>query len=138
MACMHRRILAAALAVAFLGAVGTPHRAGRTARPNPTPRAGESPRAKLPVRPKAPKHTVTDTYWGVTVPDDYRYMEGAHDAATETWARGQDRYTRAWMAAHPERKAILDRVESLTHSESPDYYGGSYSGGTYFFLKEQP
>jgi len=134
---MHRRVLATALAVAFLGAGAPPH-AGRAPRQHSTPRVGAATHAKLPVRSKAPKRTVTDTYWGVAVPDDYQYMEKPHDPTTTAWARGQDRYTRAWMAAHPERKAILDRVVALTHSDSPDYYGGNYSGGTYFFLKEQP
>jgi prolyl oligopeptidase len=97
-----------------------------------------APQTKLPPRGKAPKRPVTDTYWGVTVPDDYRYMEKAKDPTTATWARAQDRYTRAWLNAHPERKAILARVVSLTHSDSPDYYGGSYHGGAYFFFKEEP
>src|SRR5678815_2227794 len=94
--------------------------------------------SKLPPRAKAPKRPVTDTYWGVRVPDDYQYMEKAKDPTTSKWARGQDRYTRAWLNAHPERKAILNRVVTLTHSDSPDYYKGSFYGATYFFLKEQP
>jgi prolyl oligopeptidase len=94
--------------------------------------------AKLPSKPKAPKHPVTNTYWGVTVPDAYQYMENVKDPAVSRWARGQDRYTRAWLDGHPERKAILDRVVALTHSDSPDYYGAAYEGGTYFFMKEQP
>jgi len=94
--------------------------------------------AGLPPKPKAPKHEVTNSYWGVKVPDDYQYMENLKDPVAARWAKGQDRYTRAWLASHPERKAILDRVVALTHSESPDYYGGSYANGTYFFMKEQP
>ncbi|HYQ89902.1 MAG TPA: prolyl oligopeptidase family serine peptidase [Candidatus Binatia bacterium] len=94
--------------------------------------------AGLPPKSKAPKHEVTNTYWGVTVPDGYQYMENLKDPIASRWAKGQDRYTRAWLDSHPERKAILDRVVALTHSESPDYYGGSYDNGTYFFLKEQP
>ena len=94
--------------------------------------------AGLPPKPKAPKHEVTNTYWGVKVPDDYQYMENLKDPVAARWAKGQDRYTRAWLTSHPERKAILDRVVALTHSESPDYYGGSYANGTYFFMKEQP
>ena len=94
--------------------------------------------SKLPAKPKAAKRTVVDTYWGVRVPDDYQYMENAADPSVAKWAQGQNRYTRAWMERHPERKAILDRVVALTHSDSPDYYGGSYRPGTYFFMKDQP
>ncbi len=117
---MHRRFLAAALALLL----ASPALAAE--------------RAKLPTRPKAPKHTTTDSYWGVTVPDDYQYMEHAGDPVAAKWARGQNRYTRAWLDHHPDRKAVLERVVALTHSDSPDYYGGSFARGTYFFMKDQP
>src|SRR5438132_13807335 len=55
---MHRRVLATAVAVAFLGAAGSPPHAGRTTRPNPAPRVGASPHAKRPARPNAPQRTV--------------------------------------------------------------------------------
>jgi len=116
---MSRRTVALALALLLVAAAPARH-------------------SKLPVKPRAPKRTVTNTYWGVTVPDDYQYMEKPSDPAVATWGRRQDRYTRAWMTSHPERKAILDRVVALTHSDSPDYYAGTYYGATYFFLKEQP
>jgi prolyl oligopeptidase len=88
--------------------------------------------------PKAPKRRVVNTYWGVRVPDDYQYMERASDPATSKWARAQNRATRAWLDGHPERKAILGRVAALTHSDSPDYYSGTFRSGRYFFRKEQP
>src|SRR6267378_409437 len=95
-------------------------------------------RAKLPANPKAPKHTTTNSYWGITVPDDYQYMEQVKNPVVARWAQGQNRYTRAWLDHHPERKAVLERVVTLTHSDSPDYYGGSFARGTYFFMKDQP
>ena len=71
-----------------------------------------SERTKVPAQPKAPKRTVTNTYWGVTVPDDYQYMENGKDPGVTKWAHGQDDATRAWLDGHPERKAILDRVNT--------------------------
>ncbi len=91
-----------------------------------------------PSQPRAPKRTTTNTYWGEKVTEDYQYMEKSNDPQVTKWAKGQNAYTRTWLDRHPERKAILDRVVALTHSESPDYYGGSYRGSTYFFLKDQP
>ena len=93
---------------------------------------------KLPAAPKAPKSTVVDTYWGEKVADDYQYMERANDATATKWAKGQDVHTRAWLDRHSERKAILDRIVALTHSESPDYYSMTYRGGYYFAMKDQP
>src|SRR5258705_2350149 len=117
---MHRRFLAAALALLL----ASPALAAE--------------RAKLPTRPKAPKHTTTDSYWGVTVPDDYQYMEHAGDPVAAKWARGQNRYTRAWLDHHPDRKAVLERGVALTHSDSPDYYGGGFSRGPTLFLEGHP
>ena len=94
--------------------------------------------AKLPSQPKAPKRPTFNLYWGERVEDDYQYLEHVADPAVAKWAKAQNSYTRAWLDNHPERKAILERVVELTHSESPDYYGGSYRNGTYFFMKDQP
>ena len=93
---------------------------------------------KLPPQPKAPKHPTFNFYWGERVEDDYQNLERVSDPGVVRWAKGQNGYTRAWLDHHPERRAILKRVVELTHSDSPDYYGGSYRNGTYFFLKDQP
>lgn len=93
---------------------------------------------RLPAQPKAPKHPTFNFYWGERVEDDYQNLEHVTDPGVVRWAKGQNSYTRAWLDSHTERKAILKRVVELTHSDSPDYYGGSYRNGTYFFLKDQP
>ena len=56
---------------------------------------------KLPQKPKAPRKTVTNKYWGETVRDDYQYMENSSDPAAKKWAQGQSRYARAWLDRHP-------------------------------------
>jgi len=88
--------------------------------------------------PRAPKRTVVDTYWGVKVPDDYQYMEHAGDPAVVKWTKQQNGATRAWLDSRPERAKVVSRVVALTHTDSPDYYGGIYANGRYFFLKDQP
>lgn len=88
--------------------------------------------------PKAPKRTTIDTYWGEKIADDYQYMERSNDPQVTKWVKGQNTYTRAWLDRHPERKAILDRIVALTHSESPVYFDGNYQGSIYFFMKDQP
>ncbi|HET7498851.1 MAG TPA: prolyl oligopeptidase family serine peptidase [Candidatus Eisenbacteria bacterium] len=91
-----------------------------------------------PPLPRAPKRTVFDTYWGVKVPDDYRYMERASDPGVMKWVRGQNAYTRSWLDGHRERAEIQKRVAALSRSDSPDFYSGSWAGGRYFFLEEKP
>src|SRR5512135_384075 len=80
--------------------------------------AAAATKAATPPQPKAPKRTTFDTYWGEKVRDDYQYMESATDPEVAAWAKGQDAYTRAWLDRHPERKALLGRIEALTHSDS--------------------
>ncbi|HEY3156651.1 MAG TPA: S9 family peptidase, partial [Candidatus Eisenbacteria bacterium] len=102
------------------------------------PQSPASGNPKLPAQPKAPKHPTFNFYWGERVEDDYQNLERVTDPGVVRWAKAQNGYARAWLDHHPERKAILKRVVELTHSDSPDYYGGSYRNGTYFFLKDQP
>ncbi|MBI4365003.1 MAG: S9 family peptidase, partial [Candidatus Latescibacteria bacterium] len=98
--------------------------------------AAASSKASQP--PRAPKRTVIDTYWGERVSDDYQYMESVSDPDVERWGKEQDAFTRAWLDGHPDRKAVLERVIALTHSESPDYSGLSYRYGYYFAKKDAP
>jgi len=100
--------------------------------------AAASVAATGPQQPKAPKRTTVNTYWGQKVRDDYQYMERSNDPLVAKWVKGQNAYTRAWLDRHPERKAVLDRIVALTHSDSPDYYGGNFQAGSYFFMKDQP
>jgi prolyl oligopeptidase len=88
--------------------------------------------------PTAPKHAVVDTYWGEKVSDDYQYMEDAANPRVAKWVKGQNAYTRDWLDGHPERKAVLDRIVALTHSESANYYSLTYENGLYFLMKDQP
>jgi prolyl oligopeptidase len=51
--------------------------------------------------PVAPVKIVTDIYFGVTVPDPYRYMENLNDPQVEAWFKAQNDYTRAVLARIP-------------------------------------
>ena len=88
--------------------------------------------------PVAEKRPVTDTYWGVSVVDDYQYLEDVMNPAVAEWARGQAQYTRDWLDSYPQREAILERIVELTHSESPNFYGLWHRGGKLFAIKRQP
>jgi prolyl oligopeptidase len=63
--------------------------------------------------PSARADVVSETRFGVTVADPYRWMEDADDELHE-WLAGQDRYARAYLAGLPERAALLARVQELT------------------------
>ena len=42
--------------------------------------------AKLPDAPVTARRAVNDVYHGVTVTDDYRWLEDSNDAAVKTWS----------------------------------------------------
>ncbi|HEY2558139.1 MAG TPA: prolyl oligopeptidase family serine peptidase [Caldimonas sp.] len=69
--------------------------------------------ASLPVAETRP---VTDTYFGKTITDPYRYMEDLALPEVQRWARAQNDATRALLDAIPARAKLLARIEELEGS----------------------
>ena len=81
---------------------------------------------------------VTDTYHGVEVIDNYRWLENGDDPEVRHWSEAQNRYAR-WVLDHiPAREAIATRLQELYNEASPEYYWFQYRGGVLFALKNQP
>ncbi len=91
-----------------------------------------------PPLPLTPKRTVMDTYWGVPVADDYRWLENWNDPAVRAWSDSQGAVARAWLDALPMRAAVLRQIESLTGRTSPSWSGLRFAGGTIFALENRP
>jgi prolyl oligopeptidase PreP (S9A serine peptidase family) len=60
--------------------------------------------------PPAESHQVTDTLHGVTVTDPYRWLEKSRDPKVVQWAAAQDKRTRQYLDAIPQRAAIYKRL----------------------------
>jgi prolyl oligopeptidase len=88
--------------------------------------------------PAAPKHPATDTYHGVTVNDDYQWLENADDPAVKAWVAQENKLTREHLDAFGARQIVADRVKALFTSASNDYFGMVERGGRLFALKRQP
>lgn len=73
--------------------------------------------------PLAPVRPVTDTYWGVTVSDPYRYMEDLKDPEVVTWMRAQNAHTRALLDSIPARAPMLARVKEIEDAVAGRVYG---------------
>jgi prolyl oligopeptidase len=97
----------------------------------------ESAQQGLTEPPVAARRTVTATYHGVSVTDDYQWLEDATSDETQQWTRAQDAYTRAYIGALPHRAAVRERVSELMHASSVAY-GMVQRSGTYFAMKQQP
>lgn len=88
--------------------------------------------------PAAEKAPVTDTYHGVAVSEDYRWLEKLDDPRTQAWLAAENKLSREWLDAVPGRNALRDRLGQLMRSTSNSYRDLKERGGRLFALKMQP
>jgi prolyl oligopeptidase len=92
----------------------------------------------LPSLPETPRQPVTDTYHGVEVTEDYRWLEDFADPAVWEWSEQQNRRARAVLDGISSRDAIHQRLEELLGGVSEEYGTLRYRKGLIFALKSQP
>jgi prolyl oligopeptidase len=68
----------------------------------------------LPAAPVAKTVTATDTYFGETVADPYRWMENPKDPDWLPYLQGQNNHTRAVLDAIPGRSNLASRIQDLS------------------------
>jgi prolyl oligopeptidase len=88
--------------------------------------------------PATPKKPVTDVYHGVSVTDDYRWLENDSDTAVHAWSDSQNGYARHILDALPMRGAVLEELKKLYSAPSPSYYSLRSLPGALFAMKVQP
>jgi prolyl oligopeptidase len=88
--------------------------------------------------PTARKQPVTDTYHGVAVTDNYRYLEDWSNPETKAWSNAQNTYARAYLNALPGRASLRDQIARLLSAPSPNYFALREQGGKLFALQFQP
>ena len=90
--------------------------------------------AAAPLRyPPAPRGTVSDTYFGTTVADPYRWMEDVDAPQTVAWVRAEGDLTRAYLDAIPQRAAIKAGYRTLLDYEK---VGAPFrQGRSWFFTR---
>jgi len=81
--------------------------------------------------PAAPRGSVTDTYFGTTVADPYRWMEDVDAPQTVAWVTAEGALTRAYLDAIPQRTAIRDSYRKLLDYEK---LSAPFRQGTYWFF----
>ncbi|MBF6607620.1 MAG: S9 family peptidase [Flavobacterium sp.] len=79
--------------------------------------------------PTTEKRTVTDTYFGTTVNDHYRWLEDDLSAETAKWVIAQNQVTDNYLETIPFREALKRRMEALWNYEkiSAPRTHGNYS-----------
>lgn len=93
---------------------------------------------KKPVGPEYPvtkKGDVTDTYFGTTVADPYRWLEDDRSEETMAWVKAQNEVTFKYLSQIPYRNAIKARMEKLWNYErvSAPFKEGNY---TYYYKND--
>src|ERR1700677_2094673 len=87
--------------------------------------------------PPTERQDVTETFFGHSVTDPYRWLENSHDTKVVTWMKAQDDYTRTELARIPGREEFLTRVKALD-TASTRVRSAQVWGEKTFYLKTDP
>ena len=85
------------------------------------------------VYPATEKDNTVDNYFGVEVPDPYRWLENDTSAATAAWVEAENRITNEYLSKIPFRDKLKQRMTDLLNYER---IGLPYKkDGKYYFSK---
>jgi prolyl oligopeptidase len=90
-----------------------------------------------PAYPATAKHSVSDAYHGISVTDDYRWLEEDASSDVKRWVTEQNSFTRYYLDAIPQRAAIAERVGALLRTAPVRRFDFQYRARL-FALKIQP
>ncbi len=103
-----------------------------TAKANNSSVAGKAINAKL-TYPETRKSDQVDDYFGVMVPDPYRWLEDENSPETAAWVAAENRVTFAYLDTIPFREKLKGRLTQLYNY--PRFSAPFRRGDTYFFTK---
>jgi prolyl oligopeptidase len=87
--------------------------------------------------PRTEKKMVTDSYYNVTVQDDYRWLDDLKDPAVRKWNDEQNACTRKYLDRLTFLKPIQERLGQIMNAGNPSY-GQLFYRSRLFGLKKQP
>lgn len=93
-------------------------------------------RPKLPALPVARIEPVSETFFGETIVDPYRWMENPKDRDWEPFMRGQDAHARAVLGGIPGRDTLKARIAELSGGTAVAY--GVQKCGDKLFYQVRP
>ena len=86
--------------------------------------------------PETRSEVVTDTYFGKSVDDPYRWLEDLNHPEVTTWAQTQDRLSRDYVADVPVRDVLEERLLSM--AQTGRVGTPTMAGGKLFYTKTDP
>jgi len=81
---------------------------------------------------------VTDTYHGVKVVDDYRWLENGANPKVKAWSEAQNARARAFLDRLPGRRALAARIEHLAIARPASIASPVVRGGKTFAVCDDP
>src|SRR5712672_2889172 len=116
--------------------IAIPFRATRLAAVFAAPLLGGVASAADTTAPPTPVGSVTDTYYGITVPDPYRWMEDMKSAGWQACLKAQAAHADAVLARIPDRDAMRKRLAEL--ADAGALMGTvAQRGGRLFYVKTE-
>jgi len=88
--------------------------------------------------PSAEKLPVADAYHGVTITDDYRWLEDWSKPEVKAWSEAQNAHARGVLDALPSVPAIRARVTEVLSAQSVSYSSLKHNSGKLFAMTKQP
>ena len=86
--------------------------------------------------PATKKIPVSDTYHGVIVTEDYRWLEDWSDPQVKKWSAAQNSYTRSVLDKLPSAEPIRKQVTEILSAASASYRDLAFRGDSFFAIKQ--
>jgi prolyl oligopeptidase len=88
--------------------------------------------------PETKKEPVSDVYHGVSVQDDYRWLENWDDKRVQAWSDAQNVFAREYLDRLPQVAEIRKRVTEIMSAKTVSYSELASYHGTLFAIKREP
>jgi prolyl oligopeptidase len=88
--------------------------------------------------PPTPRRPVTDTYHGVKITDDYRWLEDFENPEVKRWSAAQNKVSRGFLDSLPGRDAIAAQLRLIFQPHKPSYDLIDERKGVFLAQKRDP
>lgn len=88
--------------------------------------------------PETKKITVTDTYFGMQVTDNYRWLEDMNNKEVQDWFKAQHDYTNGWLDKISGRDALFEDFKKLNALKPANINSLTRKTNRYFYKKTLP
>jgi prolyl oligopeptidase len=85
---------------------------------------------KTLIYPESKKSDIVDVYFGIQVPDPYRWLEETESEESKEWIRAQNELTINYLSQIPFRQKIAERLKEIWNYPK---YGTPFRKGAYYY-----